>query len=57
MNKIETGYHYIFGNMGHGYATPSIGYGFGIMVSESVTEKKADEGGRMVTGLSVGYRF
>ncbi len=55
--KIETGYQYIFGSAGHVYATPAIGYGYGIQLSAAGTEAKADEGGRFISALSMGYRF
>ena len=55
--KIEGGYQYIFGTTGHIYTTPSIGYGYGIKLNATGTEVKADESGRFVPGISMGYRF
>lgn len=55
--KIEGGYQYLFGNAGHIYTTPSIGYGYGIKLSSTGTEEKADEGSRFISGIALGYRF
>lgn len=55
--KIETGYQYIFGTSGHIYTTPSIGFGYGIKLNATGTETKADEGGRFIPSISMGYRF
>lgn len=55
--KIEGGYQYLFGTTGHIYTTPSIGYGYGIELGSTGTATKADEGGRFVPGISMGYRF
>lgn len=51
--KIESGYQFIFNT--HGFAAPSVGYGYGIKLKGE--EAKTDEGGRFITGLSIGYRF
>lgn len=55
--KIELGYQHIYGTQGHLYTTPSVGYGYAIKLNAEAEEKKADEGGRFVTGVSLGYRF
>ncbi len=55
--KIEAGYQRTFGTMGHEYATPSIGYGYGIKLNADGNETKADEGSRFIPGISFGYRF
>ena len=55
--RLEAGYNYVFGNAGHGFAAPGIGYGYGIKINETGTEKKADEGSRVIPFIAVGYRF
>ena len=53
----EFGYQRIYGTIGHIYTTPAIGYGYGIKLNSVGDEKKADEGGRFIAGVSIGYRF
>jgi hypothetical protein len=55
--QLEGGYQYLFGTAGHVYGTPAIGYGYGIKLKSEGTESKGDEGGRFISGVSVGYRF
>jgi hypothetical protein len=55
--QAELGYQHIYGTLGHFYTTPAIGYGYGIKLNAEGEEKKADEGGRFITGISLGYRF
>lgn len=53
--RIETGYQFIFNT--HGFTTPSLGYGYGIKLNSTGNETKGDEGSRLITGISLGYRF
>ena len=52
--KIEGGYEAIFNT--HGFAAPCLGYGYAINLTPAA-EKKPDDGGRFIPGISVGYRF
>ena len=51
----EAGYHFVFGK--HIFTTPSIGYGYQIKVTKEYNTRDQDEGGRIIPGLSAGYRF
>ncbi|HET6767281.1 MAG TPA: hypothetical protein VFH08_07780 [Chitinophagaceae bacterium] len=51
----EAGYHFVFGD--HIFTTPSIGYGYQLKVTKEHNTRDQDEGGRIIPGLSAGYRF
>lgn len=51
----EAGYHLVFAN--HFFATPAIGYGYTLKISKDYNSLQEDEGGRVIAGLSAGYRF
>jgi hypothetical protein len=51
----EAGYHFVFGK--HIFTTPSIGYGYQIKITKENNTRDQDEGGRIIPGLSAGYRF
>lgn len=51
----EAGYHFVFGK--HLYTAPAIGYGYTIKVTKEYNTRDDDEGGRIIPGLSAGYRF
>lgn len=55
--KIELAYQHIYGDLGHIYTTPYIGAGYGIKMKAEGEEKNADEGYRLLAGVSAGYRF
>ena len=51
----EVGWHFLFGD--HFFTTPSVGYGYQIKVTKEHNTRDQDEGGRIIPGLSAGYRF
>lgn len=51
----EAGYHFVFGD--HFFTTPSIGYGYQIKITKEYNSRDQDVGGRIIPGLSAGYRF
>lgn len=51
----ETGYHFVFGK--HLFTTPSVGYGYQIKITKEYNSRNDDVGGRIIPGLSAGYRF
>ena len=51
----EAGYHFLFGD--HFFTTPSIAYGYQIKVTKEYNTRDQDQGGRIIPGLSAGYRF
>jgi hypothetical protein len=51
----EAGYHFVFGK--HIFTTPSIGYGYQIKITKEHNSRDDDVGGRIIPGLSAGYRF
>ncbi len=51
----EAGYHFVFGK--HIFTTPSIGYVYQIKVTKEHNTRDQDVGGRIIPGLSAGYRF
>lgn len=51
----EAGYQFLFGN--HFFASPSIGYGYNKKITKEFNSLDEDEGGRIIPGLSAGYRF
>ena len=51
----EAGYHFVFGT--HIFTTPSIGYGYQMKITKEFNSRDDDEGGRIIPGLSAGYRF
>jgi hypothetical protein len=53
--SAEAGYHFVFGT--HIFTTPSIGYGYQIKITKEHNSRDDDVGGRIIPGLSVGYRF
>lgn len=53
--QLETGYQFIFNT--HGFATPAIGYGYGIDLNKNTKEEKKETGSRFISGISMGYRF
>ena len=53
--SAEAGYHFVFGT--HIFTTPSIGYGYQIKITKEHNSRDDDIGGRIIPGLSAGYRF
>jgi hypothetical protein len=53
--SAEAGYHFVFGK--HIFTTPSIGYGYQIKITKEYNSRNDDVGGRIIPGLSAGYRF
>jgi hypothetical protein len=51
----EVGYHFVFGK--HLYAAPCIAYGKEIKLSKDYHSLDEDNGGRLMPGVSAGYRF
>ena len=51
----EAGYHFLFGD--HFFTTPTIGYGYQIKITKEYNTRDDDVGGRIIPGLSAGYRF
>ncbi len=51
----EAGYHFVFGK--HIYAAPCIAYGKEIKLSKDFHSLDEDNGGRLMPGISAGYRF
>ncbi|HET9744781.1 MAG TPA: hypothetical protein VFP97_03650, partial [Chitinophagaceae bacterium] len=51
----EAGYHFVFGT--HIFTAPSIGYGYQIKITKEYNSRDDDVGGRIIPGLSAGYRF
>ena len=53
--SAEAGYHFVFGK--HIFTTPTIGYGYQIKITKEYNSRDDDVGGRIIPGLSAGYRF
>lgn len=53
--SAEAGYHFVFGE--HIFTTPSVGYGYQIKITKEYNSRDDDVGGRIIPGLSAGYRF
>lgn len=53
--SAEAGYQFVFGK--HLFTTPTIGYGYQIKITKEHNSRDDDVGGRIIPGLSAGYRF
>ncbi len=53
--SAEAGYHFVFGK--HIFTTPTIGYGYQLKITKEYNSRNDDVGGRLIPGLSAGYRF
>ena len=51
----EAGYHFVFGT--HIFTAPTIGYAYQIKITKEHNSRDDDVGGRIIPGLSAGYRF
>ncbi len=51
----EAGYHLVIGK--RIFTTPALGYGYTLKISKDYNSLQEDEGGRVIAGLSAGYRF
>lgn len=52
---VEGGYHLLFAK--RFYAAPAIGYGYTMKISKDYNSLQEDDGGRIIPGISAGYRF
>jgi hypothetical protein len=53
--SAEAGYHFILKK--HWFASPAVGYGYIIKMTRETNSLQEDEGGRIIPGISAGYRF
>ena len=53
--SAEAGYHFVFGK--HIFTSPTIAYGYKLKITKEHNTRDDDVGGRIIPGLSAGYRF